>query len=354
MIKYFLPFLFITPAFAGDWYSSSFPSDFFDTPELAASFNYKNLKNPNLHHCEKVSDTRYTCFYVSSNTQGYSGGLPIYKRASSCVANATFVKSGTYVIQNWRGDQEYQDLNAQAFNFFSGSTICASSCIHSFDFLTDKEGTTSKLVDDGTGHVTFTGRFTSTTTSCSSNTSAGSGTSTGSGPGGETGGGESGGGETGGGETGGGNTGGGLSNDGVDRIVNSQNSNTDRIVNKIDSAQQRLGEIFSDIGSVIQRDLAAIRDMLSSTSGDGEVDTGGFGDGVPPSKEITQKDFDKNIFQSNAQCPADRTLVLPLFASRSFTHTFSFTQWCSYLGIFGTIFLIFSYCFAAYIVVSKS
>ena len=36
-------------------------------------------------------------------------------------ANATFVKSGTYVIQNWRGDQEYQDLNAQAFNFFSGS-----------------------------------------------------------------------------------------------------------------------------------------------------------------------------------------------------------------------------------------
>lgn len=76
-----------------------------------------------------------------------------------------------------------------------------------------------------------------------------------------------------------------------------------------------------------------------------------FGDSEPPEKEITPKNFDTNIFTSRAQCPSDITIRIPQF---NFNESFSFEQWCDNLEFFGSLILIFSYLFGAYIIVSKS
>lgn len=87
--------------------------------------------------------------------------------------------------------------------------------------------------------------------------------------------------------------------------------------------------------------------------GDGEFENP-FGDGVVPEREITEQSFKTNLYSSNAQCPGDIQLRLPLFGGHTFSYSFSFSQWCSYLAIFGNIVLIFAYFFGAYIIVSKT
>ena len=72
-----------------------------------------------------------------------------------------------------------------------------------------------------------------------------------------------------------------------------------------------------------------------------------------PVSELNQQSLDSGIFSSNAQCPSDVTLNMPIGA-RNFTYTFSFSIWCYWLGVLGSFILIAAYCFGAYIVVSKS
>ena len=79
-----------------------------------------------------------------------------------------------------------------------------------------------------------------------------------------------------------------------------------------------------------------------------------FGDQEPPEKELTPQQFDTNIFSGSAQCPADARLSFKLLGGKSFTKTFEFRDWCDNLEIFGSLILIASYLFGAYIIVSKS
>ncbi|MDH0969145.1 virulence factor TspB C-terminal domain-related protein [Acinetobacter johnsonii] len=79
-----------------------------------------------------------------------------------------------------------------------------------------------------------------------------------------------------------------------------------------------------------------------------------FGDSEPPEKELTPQQLDTNIFSGRAQCPADARLSFNLLGGKTFTKTFEFTDWCDNLEIFGSLILIASYLFGAYIIVSKS
>lgn len=79
-----------------------------------------------------------------------------------------------------------------------------------------------------------------------------------------------------------------------------------------------------------------------------------FGDSEPPEKELTPQQLDTNIFSGRAQCPADARLSFNLLGGKSFTKTFEFKDWCDNLEIFGSLILIASYLFGAYIIVSKS
>ena len=79
-----------------------------------------------------------------------------------------------------------------------------------------------------------------------------------------------------------------------------------------------------------------------------------FGDSEPPEKELTPQQLDTNIFSGRAQCPADARLSFNLLGGKTFTKTFEFKDWCDNLEIFGSLILIASYLFGAYIIVSKS
>lgn len=79
-----------------------------------------------------------------------------------------------------------------------------------------------------------------------------------------------------------------------------------------------------------------------------------FGDSEPPEKELTPQQFDTSIFSSRSQCPADARLSFNLLGGKTFTKTFEFKDWCDNLEIFGSLILIASYLFGAYIIVSKS
>lgn len=87
--------------------------------------------------------------------------------------------------------------------------------------------------------------------------------------------------------------------------------------------------------------------------GDGGVGDDPFGDSVIPETQLTERSLQTNLFASSNSCPIDRTLNMN-FMGRNFTHTFSFSQFCGYLSIIGTLILTFSYLGSAYIVVSKS
>ncbi|AXH75760.1 MAG: putative coat protein A [Inoviridae sp.] len=94
--------------------------------------------------------------------------------------------------------------------------------------------------------------------------------------------------------------------------------------------------------------------------GKNEDGTGGgvgdnpFGTDKTPERVLTERTFDSNIFQSNAQCPVDKTLSFNLIGGKAFSYTFSFAMWCQKLAFIGSLILIAAYAFAAYIVVSKS
>lgn len=75
-----------------------------------------------------------------------------------------------------------------------------------------------------------------------------------------------------------------------------------------------------------------------------------FGDQEPPEKELTPQQLDTSIFSSRSQCPADARLSFNLLGGKSFTKTFEFKDWCDNLEIFGSLILIASYLYAAYIV----
>lgn len=162
---------------------------------------------------------------------------------------------------------------------------------------------------------------------------------------------------------------------------------TNNTTTKIDLSS--LESTIKSIGSILGSKLDSIKESLSGTpngngtdltetnqklddiknngqktnnwlQGKNEDGTGGgisdnpFGTDQTPEKALTPQDLETNIFVGTPVCPADRTLSFQLFTGKTFSKTFSFAMWCDKLTIFGTLILIASYLYAAYIITSKS
>lgn len=117
--------------------------------------------------------------------------------------------------------------------------------------------------------------------------------------------------------------------------------------------KNHLTTLFSNFGTKFD----GLSNWLQGKNQDG---TGGgvgdnpFGIDATPEKELDQKSLQTNIFSGSASCPPDRTLSMTLFTGKTFQKSFSFAMWCDKLAIFGTLILIASYMYAAYIITSKS
>lgn len=141
---------------------------------------------------------------------------------------------------------------------------------------------------------------------------------------------------------------------------------------KLDAIKEALGgDSGSENGSPDGTDLTETNKKLDDIKNNGdklnnwlqgknEDGTGGgvgdnpFGTDVTPERTLDAQSFKTNIFQSNAQCPADKTLSMTLFTGRTFTRTLSFSMWCDKLAIFGSLILIAAYLYGASIIVRNS
>ncbi|WP_445346532.1 virulence factor TspB C-terminal domain-related protein [Acinetobacter bohemicus] len=142
---------------------------------------------------------------------------------------------------------------------------------------------------------------------------------------------------------------------------------------RIDNAADAIKEAINGIenGSNDGTDLTATNQKLDDIKKNGEKTnnwlqgknedgTGGgvgdnpFGTDVTPERVLDAKSFKTDIFQSNAQCPADKTLSMTLFTGRTFSRTLSFSMWCDKLAIFGSLILIAAYLYGASIIVRNS
>lgn len=141
---------------------------------------------------------------------------------------------------------------------------------------------------------------------------------------------------------------------------------------KLDAIKEALGaDSGSENGSPDGTDLTETNSKLDDIKKNGdklnnwlqgknEDGTGGgvgdnpFGTDVTPERTLDAQSFKTNIFQSNAQCPADKTLSMTLFTGRTFSQTFSFSMWCDKLAIFGSLILIAAYLYGASIIVRNS
>ncbi|EXF55954.1 hypothetical protein J502_2961 [Acinetobacter sp. 1294596] len=136
--------------------------------------------------------------------------------------------------------------------------------------------------------------------------------------------------------------------------------------NSIVGAINSLSESFSSGLNTIYQLLS---EKLTGNSGDGETDSnnnsgGGTGNSETgdvdtsglhadlPILEVpaSTKQLDENIFNVNAQCPADNTLSMNI-AGRHYTHTFSYAKVCEGLAIIGYFILIMCYLYASHIVI---
>lgn len=141
---------------------------------------------------------------------------------------------------------------------------------------------------------------------------------------------------------------------------------------KLDAIKESLGgDSGSENGTPDGTDLTETNKKLDDIKNNGdklnnwlqgknEDGTGGgvgdnpFGTDVTPERTLDAQSFKTNIFQSNAQCPADKTLSMTLFTGRTFSRTFTFSKWCDKLAIFGYLILIAAYLRGASIIVRNS
>lgn len=141
---------------------------------------------------------------------------------------------------------------------------------------------------------------------------------------------------------------------------------------KLDAIKEALGgDSGSENGTPDGTDLTETNKKLDDIKNNGdklnnwlqgknEDGTGGgvgdnpFGTDVTPERTLDSQSFKTNIFQSNAQCPADKTLSMTLFTGRTFSRTLSFSMWCDKLAIFGSLILIAAYLYGASIIVRNS
>lgn len=162
--KYLILILIFIPFFANAyWYRQGYSHERFPTAQDACiQASESGAGTAGTEQVINITSTQATCTFMrygslSTNT--------IFQVGTSCVAGATNVYSGSVTVQNFKDDSEYLDLTDAAASKFAGTTVCASNCIHSFDYLGNGEG------DSVNGPVVFQGKYTSTTQSCTSPTS---------------------------------------------------------------------------------------------------------------------------------------------------------------------------------------
>lgn len=209
-------------------------------------------------------------------------GLLVRGEQTQCKAGATRVTSGSYKLSNWANETELFSLMDQSAAAFAGTTVCANSCIHNFDYTTNTEG------DESSGYIVMSGSYLSTAQSCTTPTTGPTGTLNGtgstnpsdggSGTGGNNGGctttgttttcngGTGGDGGQGGSGTGGQGGQGGKGGDGGSVTVDMA-----PVISAINSASTSIKESISSLGTSISNKLsqvgAAITDALGITNG---------------------------------------------------------------------------------------
>ena len=137
------------------------------------------------------------------------------------------------------------------------------------------------------------------------------------------------------------------------------------IIDSINQLYMTIENGFDSLISLLNQKLSSSGDGDGDGDGDGHgtpVDTGGnwgnpdtsgFNAEMPYSDSQPENNsFNQNIYNSDTQCPSDRTLNLDLMG-RSFTYTFSYSHICDGLAIIGLFILIMCYLFAAHIVVKE-
>ncbi|TNL41159.1 methyl-accepting chemotaxis protein [Acinetobacter bereziniae] len=110
------------------------------------------------------SSSPYNRCRVFNSAGTYQLGAWLVTTKDECKAGASNVYSGSVTIQNWKDNDEWLNLNDAMLAKFTGTTVCANSCVHKFDFLGSGEG------DSVNGPVSFKGKYVSTAQTCTSPT----------------------------------------------------------------------------------------------------------------------------------------------------------------------------------------
>lgn len=157
----YLIFLFLLISFQvkADWYVGDLGQSFgiFPTSDAACKANRDRFS------------TSFTYQVEGNNCKLFSGGslygqYLLVEIEKTCKAGTSSVYSGSVTIQNWKDNDEWLNLNDAMLAKFNGTTVCANSCVHKFDFLGDSTG------DATNGPVSFKGKYISTDTKCTSPT----------------------------------------------------------------------------------------------------------------------------------------------------------------------------------------
>lgn len=155
-------FIFISSFAKADWTLSGYASGTYKTKEeTCAAFLAKYTSSGASRY--QISSTGDRCFLIDSN--GGSFLMAYFQEVESvCKAGASNVYSGSVTIQNWKDNDEWLNLNDALMAKYAGTSVCANSCVHKFDYLGSGEG------DATNGPVSFKGKYVSTDTKCTSPT----------------------------------------------------------------------------------------------------------------------------------------------------------------------------------------
>ncbi|MFW2172541.1 hypothetical protein ACG95N_03285 [Acinetobacter guillouiae] len=139
---------------------SSFGS--FDSEISACAYLVSKSSSGSTYKIETSSPYNRCSVYNSSGN--YQLGAWLITTKDECKAGSSNVYSGSVTIQNWKDNDEWLNLNDAMLAKFTGTTVCANSCVHKFDFLGSGEG------DSTNGPVSFKGKYVSTAQTCTSPT----------------------------------------------------------------------------------------------------------------------------------------------------------------------------------------
>ena len=154
--------IFISSFARADWTLSGYASGTYKTKEETCSAFMSKYTNQGVTKYQITSDG-LRCVLIDSSGGAFLSAY-FQEVETVCKAGASNVYSGSVTIQNWKDNDEWLNLNDALMAKYAGTTVCANSCVHKFDYLGSGEG------DATNGPVSFKGKYTSTDTKCTSPT----------------------------------------------------------------------------------------------------------------------------------------------------------------------------------------